>query len=299
MAHLPSTKQLKYLTAVVEHRHFGKAATSCFVSQSTLSSGIAELEQNLGVTLFERDQSGVKLLPIGQEISQRAQKILTELQDLVDCATAAREPFSSELRLGVIPTIAPYILPQILSYIRKHHPALKVYIHEAMSQPLTEELQSGQLDLLLLALPYPAKNVNTMHLFYDDFLIATPNDHPFSKLSTVSIKDIRKHDLLLLEDGHCIRDHALDACLMTADDLNIPYQATSLNTVTQMVANRLGLTILPEMAIDSYMTKSSGISVTPFIEDNINRSIGLMWRQSTPRVDEFKAIGDLIIESIS
>jgi len=298
MIRLPTFKQLKYLTAVVEHAHFGRAATACNVSQSTLSAGIAELEHILGVSLLERDQKGVKLLPIGKEISQRAQDILTSTKDLVDTASAAQLPFTTELKLGVIPTIAPFILPKMLNHVRTLFPDFKIYIREAMSEPLVNELQAGQLDILLLALPYPAERVHSYHLYNDDFVLAVPKDHSLAEHKTASIQELKNQELLLLEDGHCIRDHALDACFMKSEDLNIPYQATSLNTVTQMVANGMGVTILPQMAIEANLIEGTKVTSIPFIEKDIYRSIGLMWRQNTPRIKEFRALGDLVKDSI-
>ncbi|NNJ73132.1 MAG: hydrogen peroxide-inducible genes activator [Enterobacterales bacterium] len=294
MTYLPTLKQLKYLISVVEHKHFGHAAKACHVSQSTLSAGIAELEHNLGVILIERDQKGVKLLPIGEEISRRAQDIMTASQDLVESAFAAQAPFTTELKLGVIPTVAPFILPPILDKVRKMHPDFKIYIREEMSQPLTDALLNGQLDLLLLALPFPAENVHTMHLFDDDFLLAVHQQHRLSDYLQVTIPEVINEDLLLLEDGHCIRDHALDACALNSDELSVPYQATSLNTAIQMVANKMGITFLPQMAIAANLAHGLAVNTIPFKDNRISRSIGLMWRQNTPRAQEFRALGEII-----
>ena len=296
--HLPTIKQLKYLCALAEHQHFGKAAKACYVSQSTLSSGISELEDNLGVVLFERNNKSVRVTAVGKTICERARSILTDTEDLVATASAAKEPFTTELRLGVIPTIAPFILPKMLSHVRRAHPQFKIFIREELSEHLVHELQAGELDILLLALPYPAEQVTTEHLFYDDFLLAYQDKHPIGKKAKLKTTDLINEDLLLLEDGHCIRDHALDACRMKAEELHIPYQATSLNTIIQMVANDMGITILPKMAVDTQMLKGTHVKTRPFDEEKIWRSVGLMWRKRTPREDEFRAFGDLILESL-
>ena len=297
MSHKPTLKQLKYLCAVVEYKHFGKAAKSCFVSQSTLSSGLAELEENLGITLIERD-NGVRLTAIGRDIYQRAHDILNSTDDLVSVASAAKAPFSTELRLGVIPTVAPFILPTMLSYIRKLHPEFKIYVREALSKHLINDLQDGRLDVLLLALPFPADHIQTEHLFYDEFLLAYPPNHKLATNKILKVEDILNEDLLLLEDGHCIRDHALDACRMKAKDLQLPYQATSLNTIVQMVANNMGITILPKMAVEANILRGTDVGTNEFSEKNIRRSIGLMWRNKSPRQEEFESLGQMVLDAL-
>ncbi len=299
MAHTPTLKQLKYFGSVVDHQHFGKAAKSCFVSQSTLSSGIAELEENLGITLIERENKGISLTSVGRDIHQRAQLILTATNDLVDLATSSKEFFSTELRMGVIPTIAPFILPKMLKSIRKKQPKFKIFIREALSEQLVHELKSGKLDLLLLALPFAADGVGTHHLFYDSFLLAAQKENPIVNHKKIKLDEILNQDLMLLEDGHCIRDHALDACRMKASDLQIPYQATSLNTIVQMVASDMGITILPQMAVDAHILRGTDVVVREFDEAHIWRSIGFMWRNKSPRQEEFKQLGELILLALN
>jgi len=296
--HMPTLKQLKYFCAVVESKHFGRAAKSCYVSQSTLSSGVAELEEKLEVTLLERDNKGIRLTAIGREIHQRSMDILNSTGDLVSIASAAKEPFSTELRLGVIPTIAPFILPTMLSHIRNKHPSFKIYVKEYLSRHLIDNLHSGDLDLLLLALPFPADHVTTQHLFYDEFVLTCLPNYKLLKQKKLKVSDIKSEELLLLEDGHCIRDHALDACKMKADGLYSPYQATSLNTIIQMVANDMGVTILPKMAVDAKILRGTELSTKQFDEPHVWRSIGLMWRNKSPRQAEFRAMGQLILESL-
>jgi LysR family hydrogen peroxide-inducible transcriptional activator len=296
MAHTPTLKQLKYLCAVAEHRHFGKAAKACFVSQSTLSSGIHELEEILGVSLLEREQKRVRLTAVGKDITDRAIGIRAATEDLVAAASAAHEPFTTEMRLGVIPTVAPFVLPKMLKHLRKKYPQFKLYIREDLSGHLVKELQAGELDLLLLALPYPADNITEEHLFYDEFLLAYEKNNNLAKKKKLVTDDLIDQDLLLLEDGHCLRDHAMAACKIQTQDVRIAYQATSLSTIIQMVANDIGITILPNMAIESKILQGTSVAIKEFDDDKIWRSIGLMWRKKSPRQNEFKQLGELICE---
>lgn len=296
MTQIPTLKQLRYLCAVAEHLHFGKAAEACFVSQSTLSAGISELEEILGTCLIERDKKMVRFTAIGREITERAKSILAATEDLVYAAEAAREPFTVEMRMGVIPTVAPFVLPKMLKRIRRLYPDFKLFIREDLSGHLLEELQTGELDVLLLALPYPAKQVEVQHLFYDDFLLAFEKHHAIGKKKSLRTSDLQNRDLLLLEDGHCLRDHAMDACKLRVDKINIPFQATSLNTIIQMVANDIGITILPKMAVDADILKGTDVKTRPFDEDHVWRSIGLMWRKQSPRQQEYQLLGEIVSE---
>ena len=294
MSHPPTIKQLKYLCAVADKKHFSKAAQLCFVSQSTLSAGISELEQSLGVILIDRSKKHVSLTATGRDVTERARRILAEIDDLVGVAEAAHEPFSTEMRLGVIPTIAPFMLPKILKLVRKKYPKFKLFIKEDLSGKLIEELQAGELDVLLLALPYPADGVTTEHLFYDEFLLTCRAAHPLCKKSMLLTRDLKNTELLLLEDGHCLRDHVLEACSLKQADIRVPYQATSLNTVIQMVANNIGVTVLPKMAVDANMLEGSGLKAIKFGKHKVQRSIGLMWRKRSSREAEFNQFGKII-----
>jgi LysR family hydrogen peroxide-inducible transcriptional activator len=294
MARRPTLKQLKYLSAVAEHGHFGNAAKACHVSQSTLSAGVLELEDALGASLVERNNRNVILTGLGQEVVQRARSILLDVDDLAALCDAAAEPFSGKMRLGVIPTIAPYILPDLLKRLRRKYPEFQLFIREDLSGHLVDALLHGELDVLLLALPYPADNVETMHLFDDEFLFACPAGHALAHASQLKTSDLRDQELLLLEDGHCLRDHALEACKLKDSDISIPYQATSLNTIVQMVANGIGVTLLPQMAMDSKILSGTDVCTHHFKEANVSRSIGLMWRKKTPRREEFAMLGEFI-----
>jgi len=296
MAAQPTLKQLKYLCAVAKSRHFGQAANACHVTQSTLSAAITELEEHLGSVLLERSHKGVMLTAAGEEVVTRSQAILTKVDDLINLCQASEKLLSNPLRLGIIPTIAPFLLLGLLNHLRTAYPAFKLLLREDLSKPLLERLYDGELDLLLLALPFPAQGAETRHLFYDNFLLACPESHPYANKQTILLNDLRRQELLLLEDGHCLRDHALEACKLEQSDLSIPYQATSLNTLIQMVANGLGITLLPQMAVDAHILDGIPVSYRPFNEKDIHRSIGLMWRKTSPRKKEFELLGDILCQ---
>jgi len=290
----PTVKQHKYRSALVEHGHFGHAAQASHVSQSTLSAGIAELEDALGAALVERNNRQVILTTLGREVVERSRAILLDVEDLVGLCAAAGEPFKGKLRLGVIPTIAPFILPSLLKQLRRKHPDFQLFIREDLSGHLVDALQHGDLDVLLLALPFPAEKVETMHLFDDEFLFACPKGHDLDRYDDIGTEDLRQQDLLLLEDGHCLRDHALEACRLNDSGLSIPYQATSLNTIVQMVANGIGVTLLPQMAMNAKILSGTDVRTHHFKEANVSRQIGLMWRNKTPRREEFTLLGEFI-----
>ena len=294
MSRQPTLKQLKYLCAVADRQHFGHAAKSCYVSQSTLSAGIQELEETLGVSLVERNNRNVLLTSLGQEVVDRGRAVLVEIEDLISMCESSGAPFSGKLRLGVIPTIAPFLLPRMLRALRETHPDFKLFIREDQSQPLVDSLHAGELDVLLLALPFPADNVDNMTLSVDPFVLACPLDHALSAKSPLHSSDLQGESLLLLEDGHCLREHALEACKLRDNQISVPYQATSLTTIVQMVANGIGITLLPKMAVDADITAGTELAVIPFGEVGVSREIGLMWRKKTPRQTEFRLLGEFI-----
>ncbi|MFT5572114.1 MAG: LysR family hydrogen peroxide-inducible transcriptional activator [Cryomorphaceae bacterium] len=291
---LPSVKQLKYLCALAEHRHFGHAAESCFVSQSALSTGINELENNLGVTLFERG-ANVLLTPVGETLVTQAHEILNQMDNFVEHAKQSQGEFQSDLRFGVIPTIAPFLLPKILKSMRERYNNSRLYIREDLSPNLLDMLAKGDLDVLLFALPYDTGNFATQHLFNDELVLCLPKDHLLSNKHEVLISDIKQQDILLLEDGHCLRDQSLKACNLQTKDLSIPYQATSLNTLVQMVVNNIGITLLPEMAVNANITHDTNAQIRPIkTKRDMSRSIALVWRKNSPRGSEFQQLGELI-----
>lgn len=294
MSRHPTIKQLRYLCAVVEHGHFGRAASACHVSQSTLSAGILELEEVLGASLIERNNRSLVLSSLGEEVVERARSLLLDVEDLVALCQAAAEPLSGRLRLGVIPTIAPFLLPQLLKSLRAEQPQFMPFIREDLTDALIAALHRGELDLLLLALPVSAEGVETMHLFDDPFYLATPLEHPLANHAALGTEKLRGQELLLLEDGHCMRDHALEACKLRGSEYTVPYQATSLTTVVQMVASGIGVTLLPGMALEAGALNAPDVTLTPFTDREVAREIGLMWRKKTPRRAEFRLLGDYI-----
>jgi len=296
MSHSPTLKQLRYLCAVARFQHFGRAAESLHISQSTLSTAILELEQALAVKLVERSNKGVLLTALGEDVVERSYAILTSVSDLMALCDSSQGEFSSRMRLGVIPTIAPFLLPEILSGLRAKHPQFQLYIREDLSARLINSLKRGELDLLLLALPYAAEGVETMQLFADDFLLVYPVGHELGQLPNLLSKDLKGRELLLLEDGHCMRDHALEVCKLKDSDVQAPYQASSLNTIVQMVANGIGVSLLPKMGLQANLLSAANVKTRAFDEPNICRQIGLMWRQKCPREDEFRKLGQFIME---
>ena len=299
MSRQPTLKQLKYLCAVAEHQHFGHAAKACHVSQSTLSASIVELEDALSASLVERNNRNVLLTSLGLEVVDRARDVLTDVDDLVALCDASREPFQGKIRLGVIPTIAPFVLPQLLNALRRLHPDCTLFVREDLSQVLVNALQVGDLDVLLLALPFPADNVDTLALFDDPFYLATLPNSRLAMTTDLKTSDLAGSEMLLLEEGHCLRDHALEACKLREQDIRVPYQATSLTTIVQMVANGIGATLLPEMATEAGITEGTGLILKAFDEDDVSRNIGLMWRKKTPRKQEFGLLGDFIKTCLS
>ena len=294
MASFPSFKQLKYLCAVAENRHFSKAAEACHVTQSTLSAGIQELESQLGVTIFERNKKNVLITPVGEQVLKQARLLLGNAEDLVAIAQASQAPLSGDLRLGVIPTIGPFLLPKMLGDLRSEYPELKLFLKEGLSADLFTRLQQGELDVVLLALPYPLPEMHVEGLFYDEFELLLPTGHPLQKAASVQQRQLQGEKLLLLEEGHCLRDHALEACKLESAQLDLVYQGTSLHTLVEMVANGLGVTLLPDMAVKADILGKSGLEVKSFKDDKVSREIGLAWRDTDPRKQDYLALAKFI-----
>jgi len=290
----PTVKQMKYLCAVAEYKHFSKAAASCHVTQSTLSAAIAELETQLGVKIFERNKKSVLITPLGEKLLIQARKILGEIEDFKSLARAHEEALSGDLRLGVIPTIGPFLLPPILSDLRKHYSKLKLYLKEEMSAELLQQLQQGQLDLIVLAFPFALPDMETVSLFKDEFLLCLPPGHQLEKLDQVKQSQLRGENLLLLEEGHCLRDHALEACKLDLADAELVYQGTSLHTLVQMVANGLGITLLPAISIGADVLGDTHLQLKHFSNENVSREIGMAWRKSDPRKEDYLLLAEFI-----
>lgn len=295
MTFLPTLKQLQYLTALHAAGHFGRAAATCFVTQSTLSAGLRELETLLGVTLVERTRRVVRFTPVGERVAAKAYLVLREADELADLARAAAKPLGGELRLGVIPTIAPFLLPRLLPGLRAAYPDLRLFLREEQSGPACEALARGQLDAVLLALPWACGDVTTLPLFDDPFYLAFhPDDlpHPPASVRPAAIDASR---LLLLEDGHCLKDHALAACGRPDLRADAAILGTSLHTLVQMVANRLGLTLVPKMAIDAGILLNTPVVARPVSGPHAARGIALAWRASSPRAAEFALLGEALL----
>ncbi|HVY99519.1 MAG TPA: hydrogen peroxide-inducible genes activator [Dongiaceae bacterium] len=291
---LPTLKQLRYLTALDEHKHFGRAAAACFVSQSTLSAGLQELETLLGTSLVERSNRSVVFTPLGREIAARARIVLREAQELAELAAAAKDPLSGALRLGVIPTIGPFLLPKVLPKLRKAYPKLKLYLTEDLTQRLVDELHEGALDCVLLALPVEIGEAEQMLLFDDPFEVVARRDDPLAAKAKVSAGDLAEAPLLLLTDGHCLRDHALDACHLGRRPAGTDVAATSLHTLVEMAANGLGVTLIPDMALKAKLLKGSELVARPLAGGKPGRRIGLIWRKTSAREKEFRLLGQSI-----
>lgn len=294
--YLPTIKQLQYLVALHEHGHFGKAAEASFVSQSTLSSGIRELESLLGVTLVERSRRVVRFTGLGEQVVGKAHRLLREAEELSDLVQAAGKPLSGTLRMSVIPTIAPFMLPRILPRLRRERPDLKLMLREETSALAVESLQHGRADCVLLALPFATGEVDCAHIADDAILVAFPKDDPRDPPAIVDPAMIDAMAsggrLLLLEDGHCLKEHALAACNQPELRASAAMIGTSLHTLVQMVDNDLGLTMLPEMAIDAGILEGTHIVARPLKSDNAKREIALIWRRNSPRADDFRLLAD-------
>ncbi|MEO1247599.1 MAG: LysR substrate-binding domain-containing protein [Pseudomonadota bacterium] len=287
---LPSTKQLRYFVALAEHGHFGRAAEASFVSQSAFSNAIRELETLLDAQLVDRTNRNVTITALGQQVAVQARLCLQDVQALVELADGQHKPLTGELRLGVIPTIAPFILPKVLPRLRRAYPKLKLFLIEGQSQRIVERMMDGELDVLLLALPWPMRGIDELPLFKDRFCLAyrngtervDPESYRFSRLNADSV--------LLLEDGHCLRDHALAACKIKNTQKLRSFAASSLLTLVEMVDADLGISFLPEMAAGSALLKNTRVKLKP-LEETSYRTIGLAWRKGSRRVEEFELLG--------
>lgn len=298
MQPLPTLRQLQYLVALAEHKHFGRAAEACFVTQSTLSASLQELEGLLGVTLVERSRRRVEITPLGEEVIARAARLLRDASDLVDLARAGRAPLTGPLTLGVIPTIAPYLLPPCMGHIRRHFPLLELHLVESQSADLLEDLAQCKLDVGLLALPYRTDGFVVKKLFAEKLKLACPVDHPWATKEHIRAEELGGVPMVMLADGHCLRDHALEFCPLAGQRGNETFQATSMATLTQMVANGLGVTLIPEMAVARETGGDSGLVALDIKgDDGQARDIALVWREGSARSLDFETLGDAIIDA--
>jgi LysR family hydrogen peroxide-inducible transcriptional activator len=294
---LPSPRQLRYLVTLSETLNFRKAAELQFVTQSTLSAGIKELEKLLGTTLLERDKRSVRLTPVGEQVVERARKLLAEAEDLVMIARGAQQPLSGLLRLGVIPTIAPFLLPAILPVARQTYPKLQLYLREDLTERLIEQLHAGELDFALIALPYETGDAVVAELFRDEFWFVSRDDDPLSRLKQIAVREIDPDRVLLLEEGHCLREHAIQACgtsRMSRREGGL--EATSLYTLLQMVEGGLGVTLLPEMMIKAGVLNGTRLVARPFANRVPARTIVLAMRRTSAYRRDFELLRELIVD---
>ena len=302
MHRLPTVRQLQYLCALRKFNHFGKAAKSCFVSQSAFSTAIKELENQLDIPLVDRTNRSVVFTPAGKVIEAQARRALSIMEELVDLAKSVSEPFSGVMRIGIIPTIAPFLLPRLLPALKQHYPSLNLFIREGQSQTIYEQLIMGELDLVLYAQPFAMPHVDSIALSEDQFHFAYNRDSRpdlrLNKRGEINFNDLEAETLLLLEDGHCLREHALASCNLKDQNNVSQFSANTLHTLVQMVDSDLGVTILPDMAIDYLGLDKTRIG-TQALANKYHRTIALAWREGSSRFDEFTAIAETIRKAIN
>jgi LysR family transcriptional regulator, hydrogen peroxide-inducible genes activator len=289
-------KDLRYLVAVADALHFGRAAERCFVSQPTLSAQLKKLEQYLGVQLIERQPNNVSLTAAGEQIVARARRILEASDEVVTLARAHRDPLAGRLRVALLPTIGPYLLPRVSQAIRRALPRLELRLYEYQTAPMLEKLRCGELDLGVLALPVELEGLEARELFAEPFTVAVPDRHRLAKRERVQVADLEDETLLLLEEGHCLRDQALEVCSRVGVGESQDFRATSLETLRQMVATGAGVTLLPELATKGAYGDARGVTVLPFAKPAPVRRVGAVWRRTTARRPAIDAVCKLISE---
>lgn len=296
MRALPNLRQLRYLVALAEHLHFGRAAEACAVTQSTLSAGILELESLLRVPVAERTKRSVILTPVGHRLAERARLLLRDVEGLLDMAASAAEPMSGLIELGVIPTISPFVLPRLVPHISTHYPDLRLTLREDKTGALLDWLTAGRLDLVLMAFPYETEGCETFMLFEDTYRFACAARHPLAAANVVSLDAMEGKALMLLEKEQCLHSHALPLLEMVPEKAITSFSATSLHTLIAMVAEGLGTTLLPDLAINAGILQGSSVVVRPLAGNANARQIGLAWRKQSARADAFRQLGVLMRE---
>ena len=287
-------RDLGYLIALADLRHFGKAADACFVSQPTLSTQIRKLEDELGVALVERAPRRVMLTAAGQDVVQRARRIVAEVDAMKLAARRSQDPASGTLRLGVFPTLGPYLLPHVVPGLGERYPQLELLLIEEKSDVLLQRLRDGRLDAALLALPLHDDQLHAQFLFEEPFVLAAPRQHPLARRTGLRVSELSDETLLLLEDGHCLRDQALDVCRLSGAHEKSGFRATSLETLRQMVAAGVGVTLLPALAVREPIVQPAGIVLVPFADAPPSRRIALAWRKSSALEGFLQALADQI-----
>ena len=282
-------RDLKYLIALADHKHFGRAAAACFVSQPTLSTQIKKLEDELGVSLVERAPRKVMLTPAGRDAAERARRIVAEVEQMKEGARRSQDPEAGTVRLGIFPTLGPYLLPHVIPSIRERFPQLELLLVEEKSDVLLSRLHEGKLDAALLALPVHDDQLHSEFLFEEPFVLAVPEDHPLARRDSLSLDELSEQKLLLLEDGHCLREQALEVCRLSGANEKSEFRATSLETLRQMVAANVGMTLLPMLAVKPPVAQSRNIHLLGFSDSHPSRQIAMLWRRSS-------AMGGFLLE---
>ncbi len=290
-------RDLEYLVAVDDERHFNRAAERCFVSQPTLSGQLKKLEEQLGVQLIERSTRRVVMTDVGLAVAAQARRVLSAARGVRDIAESFHDPMAGDLQLGLIPTLAPYLLPQVMPILREQYPHLKLWLHEQQTAVLMERLRNAELDLLILALPIPEHEFVEVDLFREPFWMAVSGDDPLAGRKQVSLNDLQDRELMLLEEGHCLREHALDVCLSAGASRNSAFQATSLETLRHMVGEGMGTTLIPQLAVPE--KRDGAVCYLPFKKPQPSRRIGMLYRKGSYRADAFAAIGNSITHCLT
>jgi LysR family transcriptional regulator, hydrogen peroxide-inducible genes activator len=299
MTPLPSPQQLRYLLALADEHHFGRAAAACAVTQSTLSAGLLALERQLDARILDRSAGKrVVFTPLGLELVGRARAALAALEAVCETAAAARTPMSGPLRLGVIPTIGPFLLPRLMPALREAYPRLRLFLREDTTERLVERISANRLDVALLALPCDCARVETMTVARDAFVAALPPAHPLAAQDRIQPEQLASERLLLLEDGHCLRDQVLAACAKIRGEGQDGFAATSLHTLVQMVAGGLGVTLLPRLAVAGGVTAGAELALRSLAGKGSWRTLSLAWRPGAPRIDDYRALAPLVAASM-
>lgn len=292
-------RDLEYLVAVEQERHFHKAAERCYVSQPTLSGQLKKLEEELGVMLVERTRRQVVMTQVGEAVAKQARTVLADVKAIKEIVQTFDDPMAGELHLGLIPTLAPYLLPKIMPGIRKQYPKLKLWLHEYQTAVLLEKLRRAELDFLILALPVDTDEFAELNLFNEPFLLAVPRNEALAQQPMISLGELAEREMLLLEEGHCLRGQALDVCFMAGATENVGFHASSLETLRHMVGEGMGITLMPELAVPVKQTKQDAIRYLPFQDPKPNRRIGMLYRKGSYREEAFVHIQKLVQQKLA
>ena len=294
---LPSMKQLQYLVALADAGHFGQAAERCNITPSTLSAGIRDLEKALGIPIAERTKRTVLMTATGMEIAERARRLLSGAGDIMELARSNREPMTGDIRLGVIPTVSPFLLPQVIPELSRRYPDLKLYLREEKTASVLNGLRAGELDLVLIALPYDIDGLHSHVLMDDSFVFACNANHELAEHKSISLDALKSEPLMLLEEGHCLRGHTLSVCQHASKQARAQFEASSLHTLVQMVGAGVGVTLLPQLAVDANIARGANVRLVP-LSWPASRQLAIVWRETSLRSEEFQMFGQVLAELI-